>query len=1031
VLNKRRSSLTHQAELQQAQYKDTNLFAARARSAMARISASLTSPGYGFFWLLLLGLAGVLFFPSQVYIYKWPLNLSLFGSATEAAEFIKVLWQVAASVLALSIAVIIFAFQSVPSSRYGIKLHEFARDTHLFPIFYWGIVGLLVDLLVLLGIGKGAPAGGAGSWAVFVSGSSLLFVAVVFTRTVRALDPDRLHSRRLERLRKEVDLAVEREILERIAYNLLQEKCEKAGIRLAPMSVTSLPTGAKAVTAPRSGQVRDIDLQILEELTTGAAAHNGTPSHFELRVYLGMKVLQGHKMLVLPSSADEIMEKAKRVVRLEEGASADSLAEAAERLHEEARVATRDGSPARYADAVDAYEAALFAFPEAWQRYGQRFDLQVSRGLNPLGLGQTEKFLSNLARELDEAAVSGVRDVAFAAAYAPARITRRAYLPDAVALSEEALRLFDVVYRSAARAPASEVARVVKSKVPTHLYELAEYELAARIESWDASPEERRKAEEFLRQVFAAFNYLMKSMIELKDAETLRETDLLWSGIFQYWTPEYEEPLGLSVDRLANQHGEDAPEVLAERNREHVKLQMASIKERLTRQRTTYRYGLCFWALRRLLGERVTEEWTLLFEHLRSHFSSVEMIVEGASLAFAAEAERDGVRWSDWILHDLPPGPGGVRGGAVGASSEILRAFVTLLLMSDDLEAQASSVGPLEWLPVRLEEAERLLDEVSSNQTLQESLLRDARFEQRSETVQELLRRSAQLQKDLEEREIRESTLSPEKVEDFESKVREAWSRSRLAAPLFQLAEAYEEPDEDPPGGENWFEFDGWTLKSVLVPEPEVYGGEVIAQHIGSEFANAEVWELLAKLSDSPQKQQASGSITDKIRATLRSMREDNLEPSAILVAPPFRFKSVEFDVAESGGLSSLPAGTPEGVIRYFLGRIEDVPIFRSLYIPENQACVIDLAHFATWRQWRIGDDGDLLSIETKVFTEEEALNLAREHPDLISNLQHLSDEDRAAQIRARARVRVREPIEIRISNQNAAVRVDISEGPT
>ena len=999
---------------------------------MARIWASLTSSGYGFFWLLLVGMAGVWLFPSRVCIYKWSLDLTLFDSTAEASDFIKVLWQVEASVLALSIAVIIFAFQSVPATRYGIKLHEFARDTRLFPVFYWGVVGLLVALLVLLGIGNDAPAGGAGSWAVFVSGSSLLLVAVVFSGTVRALDPDRLHNRRLERLRREVDRAVERDILHTIAYNLLQERCEKAGIRLASISSASLPTGAKAITAPRTGQVRDIDLKKLEVLTNGATSQEGGSSGFELRVYLRMKVLQGQTMLVLPPSAsDELVEKAKAVVRLEEEASADALAEAAERLHEEALAAIRGGSPARYADVLDAYDAALFAFPETWQRYGQRFDLQASRGLNPLGLGQTEKFLRNLAIELNEAAVSEARDVAFAAAYAPARIARRAYQPDAVALSEEALRLLDIVYRSAARAPSTDITKAVKGKIGMHMYEFAEYTLSATVESWDSSPEERRKAEEFLLQVFAAFNYLMKSMLELKDAETLQEMDLLWSGVFEYWTPEYEEPFAFSVDRLIDQHGEDAPEVLAERNREHTKAQMVSIKERLTRLRTTYRYGLCFWALRRLLGERVPDEWTPLFEHLRSHFSSVEMIVEGANLAFAVETERDRVPWSEWFLSDLPPGPGGVRGGAIGTSSEILRAFATLLLVSDDLEAQAPSVGALEWLPVRLEEAEQLLDEVSSNPPLQESLSEDPHFEERTGTVRELLERSARLQKDLEEREIRESTLSREKVAAFESKVRETWSRSRLAVALFQLADAYEEPDAEPPGGEHWFEFDDWAPKSVLVPEPEVHGGESIARHIGSRLASAEMWELLTKAPDPPQGEHASGSITDRMRAALRAMREDDLQPSAILVAPSFQFKIVEFDAAEVGGGTSPPTEMPEGAAANFLGRIEGVPLFRSLNVHENSACIIELGRFAIWRQWKARGDGGLLSIETRDFSEEEALELARERPDLWPGAQQLSEEDRASEIRARAHLRLRERFEIRIDNRNAAIWVDISDVST
>lgn len=62
----------------------------------------------------------------------------------------------------------------------------------------------------------------------------------------------------------------------------------------------------------------------------------------------------------------------------------------------------------------------------------------------------------------------------------------------------------------------------MKDHVSLLLYEFAEYPLAAAIESWDSSSEERSKAEEFLRQVFAAFNYLMKSMLDASPGEQQR-----------------------------------------------------------------------------------------------------------------------------------------------------------------------------------------------------------------------------------------------------------------------------------------------------------------------------------------------------------------------------------------------------------------------------------------------------------------------------------------------------------------------------
>src|SRR5215212_9618324 len=229
----------------------------------AKGSAIFETSRYAFFWILFVGLAGIFLFPFDVR------RLSRFEGATDTTEFLRTLWQVEASALALSIAVIIFAFQVVSSSGYGIKLYEFAEDVHLFPVFYVGVVGLIVDGLVLLGFGNGAPAGGAGFWAVVVSGSTFPLLAWLFASTVRALDPDELHRRRLARIREETYRAAEQEIFERFARDLLERWCREANVELRLFLAGPRPAGSREIVAPRSGHVRDIDPKKLKSLTEG------------------------------------------------------------------------------------------------------------------------------------------------------------------------------------------------------------------------------------------------------------------------------------------------------------------------------------------------------------------------------------------------------------------------------------------------------------------------------------------------------------------------------------------------------------------------------------------------------------------------------------------------------------------------------------------------------------------------------------------------------------------------------------------
>jgi hypothetical protein len=627
----------------------------------------------------------------------------------------------------------------------------------------------------------------------------------------------------------------------------------------------------------------------------------------------------------------------------------------------------------------------------------------------------------NLGSELREAARSEVRDIAFAAAYMPARIARRAFDLDAIELSRRALGLSPVVYTAVGRGPVTEIAEVVKEKTWRHLYEFARYPLAARVEEREGvSKEEYGRASEFLRQAFAAYNSLLVQMVELRDLQTLREADRSWSRILLHWAPEYGEPFEELVDAMARELGEEDTKVREARQQVEAQRQSVAVKEELFGLRTAYRYGLCFWALRRLREAEAPGEWVPMFEHLASSFKSVDSIVRAASVALAAE-EEDTVPWSDWILSDLPQ----EEAHYVGADPEILRAFVTLMLLSTDLEPQASAIGPLEWMPVRLEQIEQLIDEVLRDEALKAHLLpSEERLQERAKLLRAALRRSADEQKVLEEERIRESPLVPEQLEVFKRSLHEGWEENRLAAPLFQLVDSYEEPSEHPPGDAGWFGTDEWLPKDMFVPESHIYGSEGIAHQFGFSLANGEVRELVDKLSDSPGEGEDSGPFPEKIRATMHKMVGEGYGPSVIVVPLNWRLTR---DMGIEGGPRrrndpSPPEGIPPEAARdNFRGRVDKVPVFELLRAPKDRIWIVDLASFAIWRQWLVNGEGEYLRIEFEDFDEEQALNLAQKNPDMLRSDDRISAADRAAAIRSHVHLRVRERFEVRVKDQRAA----------
>jgi hypothetical protein len=699
--------------------------------------------------------------------------------------------------------------------------------------------------------------------------------------------------------------------------------------------------------------------------------------------------------------------------------SKGDLSQAADRLHEEAIRAIHSGSPASYQRVLDAYEQVLLAFPEAWTRYGLRFDSQVAGGLSPLGIGHTEKFFGNLGGELAEAATSDAPDLALQAAGVPARIARRAFELDAIELSGRAWRLGVRVYISVESTTETDLTRAVKERLWRGLYEFAQFILVPGIQDEDANISQRNRAAEFLRQVFEAYNSLLKQMLEQRDLEVLREADRSWSRVLDQWEPEHEEPFEPLVERMAEVRGEDDPQVSDARLQLETKKQKVSIKSELSDLRVVYRFGLCAWALRRLRESGSPDQWVPIFEHFASYFDSVERIVEATTLAFDAEAE-DSVPWSDWILRDLPE----EEVHFVGADPVILSAFSSLLLLTVDPEEGAPDLGPLQWLPARLDEAKRILGEVVEDQVLGSHLLPDReRAWRQAELLRQALDSAWDQRQELENKKIRESPLVPEKVGAFKAEVRRTWLENRLAAPLFKLVGSYEEEPEPQPRGEErvFLGGDEWLPKSLFVQEPMVYGGDSIAHQFGFRLADEEVRKLLETLSNVPSTSLSDRTLAQAIRATIDSLLEDGYQPSVIFVPLVYTFRTnTELYDAPDSSSDALVDELPSEARRRYRGTIEGVPVFDSRHVPEGRVCVLDLASFGTWRQIAVGARDNWLLLDIEDHDEESALALTRQNPRMFHAAGRESAEARAAELRSYVYFRTRERFDIRLQDRQA-----------
>ena len=289
-------------------------------------------------------------------------------SESDSRQFLEALWQVEAAALALSLAIVIFAFQAVYTVRLRGSLHQFAEDTLLFPIFYVGASALALDAVVLLGLGHDAPAGWAATWCAVWGGVNLVLLAVLFVRTLKAVEPTALRDGRISRARREGRQIAEETIVERLAFHLLNSECESLGLDLSPFLPSQSRT-AVAIYPRRPGRVVDIRLRRLRRLARYSTRFQLAPP--VVVATIGAAVGGSKALLWLDPVLPRLVPRLARSFRIGRVARA-RLYESIDQLHEEGLDAIRAGAPARYRDVALAYQEMLLGAEEAWAPYRSR-----------------------------------------------------------------------------------------------------------------------------------------------------------------------------------------------------------------------------------------------------------------------------------------------------------------------------------------------------------------------------------------------------------------------------------------------------------------------------------------------------------------------------------------------------------------------------------------------------------------------------------------------------------------------------------
>jgi hypothetical protein len=376
------------------------------------------------------------------------------GHDAASTSYLQTMWQVVGAALGLSVAMIGFVFEAFINAgkrSLGGSLREFARTTRLQWALSFGVAALVVDGLVLLGLGHEAPRGWAAFCAIVTSGATLgLVLPFVFWQTLRSLEFDYLVGLRRKRIEEIVGNAMRRQLRGQAGDSVVMAgRLPGIGRGLWTSS------GQVGLTFPQKRVLRDVKLGPLQGLVAFLA--NTNDAKIELVVALDQEVSPGNPVLAIPATTSRAFRLATRMTlrtrRFMIGENHESvLTSELTKLHEAAKGAIRERRKGDWESIAEIYRTALLAMPKAAATLKIPFAGDIaSPGL--FGLGPLDRIQRFLYDEITTAMETGDQELALDVAHFPVRIAMDALDLDAPALVRAMLSLYPTLYWAAFQGP--------------------------------------------------------------------------------------------------------------------------------------------------------------------------------------------------------------------------------------------------------------------------------------------------------------------------------------------------------------------------------------------------------------------------------------------------------------------------------------------------------------------------------------------------------------------------------------------------
>lgn len=927
------------------------------------------------------------------------------AQAASSSNFLETLWQVQASVIAITFAVVVFALQSFSSSHRDISLQGLLRGSRLNLALYSALYSLALIPAVLLGWGRDAPGGSAAFWATF--SSSLIGVVSLlwsFRQTLDVTNQRALQAYRLRRFRTAAADYVDTQVLERLALGRLRGVCEEWGVDFAPY-IAKKAEGS-AVGASRQGVVRDINLKLLRSL----AMNN--PGGLRVATYIGQHVGVGSALLV--ASDPETARRAKRLVTIDPPPSSDGYSEALSDLHEVAMEAISNQRLNSYRFVQEAWASVLVAFPREWARYGQVYDPGLDAPLTLLGRSRVDSVMQQLYEEAVAVVGQGNRELAFELTALPYRVAREALELGAMPLVRRMLKWFVTLHLLAVDKPAG-VTSLLADRTTHLLFELCDFHIWRRMEEVDG-PAEMAGPMSAALAASQSIAGLLRGLADRGQLDNLRAVDRRWANLGSLWDPSSRYPDELTM-RIARRDLPAGTPQLVELETQYERGQaQVEAQSRIARLDRVLRFGLCFWAIHRLSQSKDRELWSSVFAHFADWYRNPNALVETVGDALEAD-NRESADWSSWLLEDLPED----EVHRLGTTNELIKAAVAILLMKPQALPAAA------WIRDYKDQWKGFLAQIRERPDQLEPLVSASDIEKRVEDVSKALTTALLEQDTNDAAEVRRLPLSEGTAERIATLVRAGWERRRWLPLVMRAFSSYVEDQTPVDTDTAAFGRSDWLPKSWFVEAGQETSWEGFLRDYGQSISSAEPASLVPALqSSAPPAGRDGHSFGDLVRSAVAELRSTGYDPSVILVPHGLDIERQLNVGLMAAGRTPPPAEwnlPPEARVAY-RGVFDNVHVVALARHLKGMAYVVDLGRWATWQQRCPPPGHHCLQIVVRVFDETDSLRLAREHRNLMRREGVKSLADRAKAIQGSVEVRAHEYFSVKVNDPKAARRI-------